>query len=122
VLSEADGDVLRGVARAGEREIEIALEPREQDPIGLAGVTVYCGEQLALSLDRAQGGLRAWERRDGDERSWQILGASRGEGGILGEGVRQALLRDPTYSPALRAAQTFLGAAELTVAAGEGGP
>ena len=39
------------------------------------------------------------------EREWKILGASRGEGGILGEGVRQALLRDPTYDPALRAAQ-----------------
>ena len=33
--------------------------------------------------------------------SWQVLGASRGEGGILGEGVRQAHLRDPTYGPAL---------------------
>ena len=32
---------------------------------------------------------------------WTVLGASRGEGGILGEGVRQALLRDPTYRPAL---------------------
>ena len=42
---------------------------------------------------------------DGDEREWQVLGASRGEGGILGEGVRQALLRDPTYGPALGAAQ-----------------
>ena len=29
---------------------------------------------------------------------------SRGEGGILGEGIRQALLRDPTYKPALAAA------------------
>jgi hypothetical protein len=34
-----------------------------------------------------------------------VLGASRGEGGILGEGVRQALLRDPTYGPALGAAR-----------------
>ena len=32
------------------------------------------------------------------------LGASRGEAGILGEGIRQALLRDPTYTPALAAA------------------
>ena len=38
------------------------------------------------------------------ERVWQLLGASRGEGGILGEGMRQALLRDPTYGPALDAA------------------
>ena len=34
------------------------------------------------------------------------MGASRGESGILGEGIRQALLRDPTYRPALlRAAE-----------------
>ena len=37
-----------------------------------------------------------------------LLGASRGEGGILGEGIRAALLRDPTYAPALRAAQAML--------------
>jgi hypothetical protein len=36
-----------------------------------------------------------------------ILGASRGEGGILGEGIRQALLRDPTYAPALGAARSM---------------
>jgi hypothetical protein len=36
---------------------------------------------------------------------WTVLGASRGEAGILGEGVRQALLRDPTYRPALAAAR-----------------
>ncbi len=36
-------------------------------------------------------------------------GASRGESGILGEGIRQALLRDPTYAPALAAAETMAG-------------
>ena len=39
---------------------------------------------------------------------WTVLGASRGEGGILGEGVRQALLRDPTYGPALACARTMV--------------
>ena len=34
-----------------------------------------------------------------------MLGASRGEGGILGEGIRQALLRDPTYRRALDCAR-----------------
>jgi hypothetical protein len=38
-----------------------------------------------------------------------VMGASRGEGGILGEGVRQALLRDPTYGPALDTARRFVG-------------
>ncbi len=35
-------------------------------------------------------------------------GASRGETGVLGEGIRQALLRDPTYVPALQAARAML--------------
>jgi hypothetical protein len=34
-----------------------------------------------------------------------VLGASRGEPGILGEGLRQALVRDATYSEALSAAR-----------------
>jgi hypothetical protein len=37
-----------------------------------------------------------------------VLGASRGEQGILGEGIRQALLRDPTYVPSLKAAQAMV--------------
>jgi hypothetical protein len=37
-----------------------------------------------------------------------VLGASRGEAGILGEGIRQALLRDPTYGPAVRCAGAML--------------
>ena len=43
-----------------------------------------------------------------EEREWTILGASRGEQGVLGEGIRQALLRDPTYVPALHAARAML--------------
>ncbi len=72
----------------------------------MAGVTVFCEAGFSLSLDRASGGLCAKQRgADGSERTWQVLGASRGEGGILGEGVRQALLRDSTYAPALAAAR-----------------
>jgi glucose-6-phosphate dehydrogenase assembly protein OpcA len=85
---------------------EVELVGVEQDSPGLAGVTVSWGEGCSLSLDRGRGGLLARERSpDGDERAWRVLGASRGEGGILGEGVRQALLRDPTYGPALKAAR-----------------
>ena len=46
------------------------------------------------------------ETRRGEKRDWTILGASRGEAGILGEGIRQALLRDQTYAPALAAYAT----------------
>ena len=86
----------------------ISLHTAEQEAPGLAGVTVCCGDGRALGLQRGQGGLDAHERwPDGREQDWKILGASRGEGGILGEGVRQALLRDPTYGPALSAARSF---------------
>jgi hypothetical protein len=47
--------------------------------------------------------------RDGQKQAWTIMGASRGESGILGEGVRQALLRDPTYKPALEAGRVLVG-------------
>jgi glucose-6-phosphate dehydrogenase assembly protein OpcA len=105
---QALGGVLRGSARHDSQEVSIVLEPIDQDAPGLGGVTVSCSGGFSLSLDRALGGLCARQRtRDGEERVWQVLGASRGEGGILGEGVRQALLRDPTYGPALRAAQAF---------------
>jgi glucose-6-phosphate dehydrogenase assembly protein OpcA len=107
-LHSMDGAGLRGGALRTGGEVEIALEPFDQEAPGLAGVTVSCDSGFSLSLDRAGGGLRAKERSsDGEERTWQVLGASRGEGGILGEGVRQALLRDPTYGPALDAARGF---------------
>ncbi len=86
--------------------VAIGLHPVEQAAPGLGGITVTCDQGFSLSLDRAPGGLCARQRTpDGEEQVWQILGASRGEGGILGEGVRQALLRDPTYGPALAAAR-----------------
>jgi glucose-6-phosphate dehydrogenase assembly protein OpcA len=106
-LRSVNGSGMRGRAyTAGSRYVDIRLEPFAQEVPGLAGVTVAWGEGRTLSLDRAQGGLCAREcSPDRGEQSWLVLGASRGEGGILGEGVRQAHLRDPTYSPALRAAR-----------------
>jgi glucose-6-phosphate dehydrogenase assembly protein OpcA len=100
------GDALAGHARAGAREVRIALEPAAQQVVpGLAGLTVSTAGAHELSLERGPGGLRARERIPGrPERRWTVLGASRGEGGILGEGIRQALLRDATYGPALTAA------------------
>ena len=98
----------RGIARRAGEQISIELAPVTQSAPGLAGVTVACADGFSLSLDRARGGLRARETSVGQpKRQWHVLGASRGEGGILGEGVRQALLRDPTYGPALAAAREF---------------
>ena len=107
-LVSANGAGLQGRAyTSSSRYIDIRLETAEQDVPGLAGITVTA-EGYALSLDRAEGGLRAHEAIPGHgEHTWLVLGASRGEGGILGEGVRQALLRDPTYGPALGVARGF---------------
>ncbi|HLJ04279.1 MAG TPA: glucose-6-phosphate dehydrogenase assembly protein OpcA [Solirubrobacteraceae bacterium] len=104
-----DGPALISAAKPDGRDIQLRFEPSQQDAPGLAGVTVGCSGGFSLSLDRAPGGLRAREAAGDSERSWQILGASRGEGGILGEGVRQALLRDPTYAPSLHAALEMAG-------------
>ena len=99
---------LRGAARRGGDEVKIEFDQIDQEAPGLGGVTISCAHGFSLSLDRGRGGLSARERSpSGDERVWQVLGASRGEGGILGEGVRQALLRDPTYGPALAVARRF---------------
>jgi glucose-6-phosphate dehydrogenase assembly protein OpcA len=108
-LCSSNGDGMHGSLKGGDgHEVEIELAPVDQEAPGLAGVTVSWSE-WALSLDRGSGGLQAHEcLSDGRELAWQILGASRGEGGILGEGVRQALLRDRTYRPALHCALELL--------------
>jgi glucose-6-phosphate dehydrogenase assembly protein OpcA len=101
---------LCGSAQAESGEVRLTLEPAPELLVpGLAGVEVTSAAGLRLRLDREPGGLRA-HRRDpgGRERTWTLLGASRGEGGILGEGIRQALLRDGTYGDALAATQEIL--------------
>jgi glucose-6-phosphate dehydrogenase assembly protein OpcA len=90
-------------------DVEVMLESVHQDVPGLGGITIRFRDTSELSLDRGPGGLAASSRDErGGERRWKLLGASRGEGGILGEGIRQSLLRDPTYRDALDAAAGML--------------
>jgi glucose-6-phosphate dehydrogenase assembly protein OpcA len=103
-----DGDLV-GRARAQRTDVSLRCMGTDVIAPGLGGVTIGCASGEAVSLERAPGGLRDVRRRgDGTEQRFQVLGASRGEGGILGEGVRQALLRDPTYGPALEAARSLV--------------
>jgi hypothetical protein len=107
-LGDGDGDGFDGAASVDGRAVALSIEPVSQEVPGLAGVTIASGRGFSLSLDRGPGGLHAHVHRpDGSESEWRVLGASRGEAGILGEGVRQALLRDPMYGPALQAARGF---------------
>jgi glucose-6-phosphate dehydrogenase assembly protein OpcA len=102
-----------GRGRAKGRKDDVRIELREDASMrtrGLAGITIESASGQQLSLDRGTGGLRArYVGARGEPREWTVLGASRGESGILGEGIRQALLRDPTYRPALEAARAFAG-------------
>ncbi|HEY2283822.1 MAG TPA: glucose-6-phosphate dehydrogenase assembly protein OpcA [Solirubrobacteraceae bacterium] len=118
--AERDGALTGSARTRAGAQIELRLQaaPELRVP-GLAGIALCSESGLQIELDRGPGGLHERRRdRRGAERAWTLLGASRGEGGILGEGIRQALLRDPTYLPALQAAQAMLpGAQPQAVAA-----
>ena len=109
------GDLLRGRARARRGEVELRLEPVDGMSVpGLAGIEVRSDLGTLLALERGEGGLTARRRepakrgaKDVVEHVWTVLGASRGEPGILGEGIRHALMRDPTFKSALDAARTL---------------
>ena len=108
-LTQDSAGTRTGKAHTRRQDVSIRLQADRSMPVrGLAGIEIETANGRWLRLDRGAGGLRARYRgpRQND-REWTILGASRGEGGILGEGIRQALLRDGTYRPAL------LKAAEL---------
>jgi glucose-6-phosphate dehydrogenase assembly protein OpcA len=98
-----------GTVAGPEGNVEITLLSVPLEVPGLAAITITMEDGSSLSLERGRGGLRATRRAPNtDTRSWTLLGASRGEGGILGEGIRQALMRDQIYGPALRATAGLL--------------
>jgi glucose-6-phosphate dehydrogenase assembly protein OpcA len=102
---------LHGHAHAKRQDVQLRLVPDHGQSVpGLAGIEIGTASGMKIGLDRGPGGLAA-RRVDpsGTTSSWTVLGASRGEAGILGEGIRQALLRDPAYRRALEKAQAMLG-------------
>jgi hypothetical protein len=103
-------DLLYGRATGPRQDVALTLEPEEAlSAPGLAGITIEMASGTSLALDRGPGGLHAERRtRDGRKWRWTIMGASRGESGILGDGIRAALLRDRTYGPALACATRML--------------
>jgi glucose-6-phosphate dehydrogenase assembly protein OpcA len=109
-LMSANGN-LHGKAHGRRQDVELKLVPDPTMSVpGLAGVELGTASGMDISLTRGPGGLTAHRRdRKGKESSWTVLGASRGEAGILGEGIRQALLRDPAYARALEQAETMVG-------------
>jgi len=106
----AQGGAMHGSAHGRRQDVKLRLEPEEaMSAPGLAGITIETASGMSISLERGEGGLCARRRdRKGREWQWTVMGASRGEAGILGEGIRQALLRDRSYGPALSAAETMV--------------
>ena len=106
------GERFLGTAHGKRQDIKVEVHcSADLEVPGLSGVQIETASGTTLALDRGPGGLQAKRTtRDGRESTWVVLGASRGESGILGEGIRQALLRDPTYRPSLDCALTYLGA------------
>jgi glucose-6-phosphate dehydrogenase assembly protein OpcA len=104
------GDGFMGRVRSSSGEVTLRIRHAVHLTVpGLDGISMTTDDRATTSLTRGVGGLT--ERRtepDGRTHEWTVLGASRGEAGILGEGIRQALLRDPTYAPAVRAARALL--------------
>ncbi len=102
---------LHGKAHGRRQDVQVTLEPDPTMSVpGLAGVDLGTASGVTIGLHRGPGGLTARRRdRKGNESSWTVLGASRGESGILGEGIRQALLRDPAYAAALKRAAAMVG-------------
>jgi glucose-6-phosphate dehydrogenase assembly protein OpcA len=101
---------LHGKAHGKRQDVALELEPDETQSVpGLAGIEIATASGMSISLDRGPGGLSAG-RTDakGNSSEWTVLGASRGEAGILGEGIRQALLRDHAYEKALGCAEAML--------------
>ena len=105
-----DGNGPSALLRSRREQIEVSIvADQRQLARGLADVRISTASGLRVGFKRGPGGLRTRRRSpSGAQREWTILGASRGEGGILGEGIRQALLRDPTYQPALAVAEEIV--------------
>ena len=102
-LSQDSAGTWTGRAHTRRQDVALRLQADRTMPVrGLAGMELESANGRWLRLDRGAGGLRARYRGPRQiDREWTIMGASRGESGILGEGIRQALLRDGTYRPAL---------------------
>ena len=108
-LMAANGG-LHGKAHGKRQDVALELVPDSKQAVpGLAGIEIGTASGMSISLDRGPGGLAARRTdRKGQVSEWTVLGASRGEGGILGEGIRQALLRDSAYVRAIGCAEAML--------------
>lgn len=107
--------ICHGRAGGPAGEVELTIEDDATMPVpGISGLTIGTTSGLTLALDRAAGGLRAQRTlADGEHHGWTVLGASRGEDGILLHGLTHALYPDELFAPALDVAAAFVGPASV---------
>ena len=108
----AHGQALRGRAHASRQDVALHLQAAPELMVPGTGERLDRDRRrpLAAAVPRARGAARPRPASPtAGALEWTLPGASRGEGGVLGEGIRQALLRDPTYVPALDAALAMAG-------------
>jgi glucose-6-phosphate dehydrogenase assembly protein OpcA len=106
---QAGGRVGSAQARNVVTRIEL-LSQSEQSGPGLDAVTIETASSRTLCLQRIAGGLIALERAPQGQTSWAIPGAAARDGDLLAEGMREALVPDFAYGPALAAARSLAGA------------
>ena len=96
--------------RGRRQHVELQLGVAEgQVPPGLESVEIETASAAKISLRRHPGGFAAARKAPrGDERDWVVLGAVPGEQHVLGEGIRQTLLRDSAYDDALELTEELL--------------
>lgn len=101
---------------AAGAEVGLRLSPADVGVQGLAGATLTARGGAVFSLDRGRGGLRAGRtdvyasagEHTSTDRRWTVLGASRGEAGVLGRALRRTLVPDDGYIGALATARRLL--------------
>ncbi len=105
---------LYGKLRGRRQHVEVRLERAgEQGPPGVNAISIETASESEISIEREPGGFRASRRPpEGETHTWTILGAPPEEVRILGEGIRQALIRDPTYESAVAFGRELLASWE----------
>lgn len=100
-----------GIVAADGAPVDVVLRPVDVGVQGLDGTTVISADGNRFSLDRCQGGLRARQVTAGREDGWMVLGASRGEAGVLSAAFRRTLVPDDGYVGALASARALASSA-----------
>lgn len=96
-----------GIVAADGGPVELVLRPVDVGVQGLSGTTIVSADGDRFSLDRCTGGLRARHVAGGRDDQWMVLGASRGEAGVLSAAFRRTLVPDDGYVGALAAARAL---------------